>query len=85
MAERKREDPATLGDLQDLAEQMRGGVSEALNDVLGKVIPGPPDKGEGGSGGDSGGSDGGSGGGSGGGGSSSDFGFGGRWWGGNKS
>lgn len=41
MADRKREDPATLGDLQDLAEQMKGGITEALKSTLGKVIPGP--------------------------------------------
>jgi len=84
MAERKREDTATLGDLQDLAEQMRGGFSEALRDTLGKVIPGPAPKGGEGGEGDSGGNEGGAGGSGEGGGGSSDFGFGGRWWGGNK-
>lgn len=77
MADRKREDAATVGDLQDLAESMRGGFSEALKDVLGKVVPSPTPKGEEGSGGESGGSEGGEDKGGG----TTDWGFGGRWWG----
>lgn len=78
----KREDPATHGDLQDLAEAVRGGFSEALKDALGKVIPSPPPKDDGGSGGDTGGSDDkGDEGDKGGSGGSTDWGFGGRWWG----
>jgi hypothetical protein len=83
MAERKREDPATFGDLQDLAEQTRSGFADALKDALGKVIPGPAPKDDGGSGGDGGGSGGDGGNGDGGDPSpaKSDFGFGGKWWG----
>lgn len=41
---RKREDPATVGDLEDLAEATRKGFGEALKDVLGSVIPAPTPK-----------------------------------------
>lgn len=79
---RKREETATVGDLEDLAKAIRDGVKDAL----GNVIPAPtPKDGDGGSGGDGGkgsGGDGGSGGGGDGGGEvDSTFGFGGRWWG----
>jgi len=74
MADRKREDPATLGDLQDLAEQMKGGITDALKDTLGKVIPGPapkdPPAGDPPAGDPPAGDP-----------PKTDFGFGGRWWG----
>lgn len=82
MGERKREDPATLGDLHDLADAIKGGFKEAF----GSVIPAPkPKEGEGGEGSSSGESSS-SGEGSGSGTPAPDnWGFGGRWWGGSKS
>jgi hypothetical protein len=82
---RKREDSATVGDLEDLAKAIRDGVKDAL----GNVIPAPTPKndggdGKGGDGGDGKGGDGkGGDGGSGdsGGDHDSSWGFGGRWWG----
>jgi len=74
---RKREDGATVGDLEDLAEAIRGG----LKDALGNVIPAPTAKEDNGSGGEGGS---GEGGGEGGGESKSDWGFSGRWWGASK-
>jgi hypothetical protein len=40
---RKREDPASLGDLEDLAEAIKSGFHDAIK---GKVIPAPSDKGD---------------------------------------
>jgi hypothetical protein len=78
---KNRDDAATVGDLQDLADAMKGGFAEALKDTLGKVIPAPAPKGDGGSG-DGGSGDGGSGGsGDGGGEAKTDWGFSGKWWG----
>jgi hypothetical protein len=44
---RKREDPASLGDLEDLAEAIKSGFHDAIK---GKVIPAPSDKGDKGNG-----------------------------------
>jgi len=77
-----KDDPATRGDLEALADATRKGFAEALKDALGNVIPSPTPKGDddkGDDGGDDkggddkGGDDKGSG--------STDWGFSGRWWG----
>jgi hypothetical protein len=79
---KNRDDAATVGDLQDLADAMKGGFAEALKDTLGKVIPAPTPK-DGDGSGDGGSGDGGSGGSgdAGDSGAKNDWGFSGKWWG----
>lgn len=80
---RKREDSATVGDLEDLAKAIRDGVKDALGNVI--PAPTPKPEGEGGEGGESGsGGSGGEGGSGGGSEHDSSWGFGGRWWGSGK-